>query len=68
MYQRGGLAAAGWRQYAGEAATRTDRFIPLKENDATSLVSSGEIISRVVEFDGGDDVGCEVGHEDRMMK
>jgi len=37
----------------------THGFIPFKENHSTSLVSRCQVVSRVVEFDGGDDVGWE---------
>ena len=34
----------------------TYRLIPLEKNDSSALVTRGQIISRVIELDGGDDV------------
>ena len=36
---------------------KADLFIALKQNDSPTLVSGREIITRRVEFDGGDNIG-----------
>ena len=34
----------------------TNRFIPLEQYHATSLVTSGEVVARLIEFDSGDNI------------
>jgi hypothetical protein len=34
------------------------RLISFKQDHSTTLVASREIVTRLVELDGGDDVGC----------
>ena len=33
------------------------RLVPLEQDHTTALVASCEVVARLVEFDGGDDVG-----------
>ena len=51
------LSLVCWKREGKMVVGRTYRFIPFKENHSTTFVSCCQVVSRVVEFDGGDDVG-----------